>query len=75
MPPEGFHQLALEDQIEYVQSLWSVISAQEEKVAVPTWHSEVLASRLAAGTSEAENEVPWETFRDQLLAEDPSLER
>jgi putative addiction module component (TIGR02574 family) len=48
LPPAGFDALSVEEQIDYLQSLWERIAAQPEQVPVPDWHREVLAERLAA---------------------------
>jgi putative addiction module component (TIGR02574 family) len=46
IPPSGFDALTIEEQIDYVQSLWDHIAARP--IPVPDWHREVLAERLAA---------------------------
>jgi putative addiction module component (TIGR02574 family) len=48
LPPPGFDALSVDEQIDYVQSLWDHIAARPEDVPVPDWHREVLAERLAA---------------------------
>jgi hypothetical protein len=35
IPPPGFDNLSVDEQVEYVQSLWERISARPEDVAVP----------------------------------------
>lgn len=47
LPPPGFDALSVEEQIDYVQSLWDHIAARPEEVPVPDWHREILAERLA----------------------------
>ena len=47
MPPPGFDALTVEEQIDYVQSLWDHIAAHPEQVPVPDWHRQVLDERLA----------------------------
>jgi putative addiction module component (TIGR02574 family) len=46
LPPPGFDDLSVDDQIEYVQSLWDRIAATPEQVPVPEWHREILDERL-----------------------------
>ena len=46
MPPPGFDELSVEEQIEYLQSLWDRIAASPEQVPVPDWHLEILDQRL-----------------------------
>jgi hypothetical protein len=43
LPPAGFDDLPVEDQIDYVQSLWDRIAANLDQVPVPEWHRGVLA--------------------------------
>jgi hypothetical protein len=43
LPLAGFDALSLEEQIDYLHSLWERIAAQPEQVPVPNWHREVLA--------------------------------
>ncbi len=47
LPPPGFEALSVDEQIDYVQSLWDHIAARPEDVPVPVWHREILAERLA----------------------------
>jgi putative addiction module component (TIGR02574 family) len=72
MPPPGFDALTVEEQIDYVQSLWDHIATHPEQVPVPDWHRKVLAERIASyqanpdegkGWEEAENEIPEELRR------------
>jgi hypothetical protein len=37
IPPLGFDELTVEDQIDYVQSLWERIAATPGQVPVPEW--------------------------------------
>ena len=67
VPPPGFEQLTIEEQIDYVQSLWNVIAARPEKVAVPGWHGEILDERLAEYQQDPDEGVPWAQFRSRLL--------
>ena len=48
VPPPGFDALSIEEQIDYVQSLWDHIAARPEEIPVPDWHCQILAERLAA---------------------------
>ena len=38
IPPPGFDDLSVEEQIDYVQSLWQWIAASPKQVPVPDWH-------------------------------------
>ena len=52
IPPPGFDQLTVEQQIDYVQSLWERIAATPDQVPIPDWHPD---------TGES-----WDTVRDRL---------
>jgi putative addiction module component (TIGR02574 family) len=65
--PPGFEDMTVEEQIEYVQSLWDRISAREDKVPVPDWHREVLDERLADLDAHPEGGRRWEDVEAELL--------
>jgi len=66
LPPAGFDDLSVEDQIDYVQSLWDRIAANLDQVPVPEWHRGVLDERLAAHEANPEAARPWEEVRDEI---------
>jgi putative addiction module component (TIGR02574 family) len=66
LPPPGFDDLPVEDQIDYVQSLWDRIAAKPDQVPVPEWHKQVLSERLAAQEVHPEAARPWEEVRDEI---------
>jgi len=47
-PPPGFDELSVEEQIDFVQSLWDRIAATPEQVPVPEWHRQIIRERLEA---------------------------
>jgi putative addiction module component (TIGR02574 family) len=47
-PPPGFDDLSVDEQIDFVQSLWGRIAATSEQVPVPEWHREIIRERLAS---------------------------
>ena len=69
LPPPGFDDLSVGDQIEYVESLWDRIAATSVQVLVLERHREILNERLKdygnpnAGESW---DVVRERFRDKL---------
>jgi putative addiction module component (TIGR02574 family) len=69
VPPPGFVDLPVEEQIDYVQALWDVIAARPDKVPVPTWHTEILDARMAEFEKDPNEGVTWEEFRAELDAE------
>jgi len=66
LPPPGFDDLPVEDQVEYVQSLWDRIAAKPNQVAVPEWHKQTLDKRLAAHEANPEVARPWDDVRDEI---------
>ena len=69
MPPPGFDALTVEEQIDYVQSLWDHIAAHPEQVPVPDWHRQVLAERLAAYRANPSEGKPWEEVEEEIRQE------
>jgi putative addiction module component (TIGR02574 family) len=67
MPPPGFDNLSVDEQVEYVQSLWERISARPEEVAVPDWHRAAIRERLAQLDATPQAGRPWSEVRDDLL--------
>jgi putative addiction module component (TIGR02574 family) len=68
VPPPGFDDLPVEDQIDYVQALWDRIAASPERVPVPDGHVKVLDERLEDMEAHPEDAVPWEQVRDDLYS-------
>jgi putative addiction module component (TIGR02574 family) len=48
IPPPGFDDLSVDEQIDFVQSLWDRIAETSEQVPVPEWHRQIIRERLAA---------------------------
>jgi putative addiction module component (TIGR02574 family) len=69
LPPPGFDALSVDEQIDYVQSLWDHIAARPEDVPVPDWHREILAERLAADPANEDGGKAWEEFESELAAD------
>lgn len=68
-PPPGFDSLSVDEQIDYVQSLWDRIAADPQRVPVPEWHLQELRRR----ESEEGTEPPsssWDDVRARLLKRD-----
>lgn len=66
IPPPGFDTLTVEEQIDYVQSLWNHIAARPQAIPVPDWHREILAERLAAYDANPDEGKSWEEFEEEL---------
>src|SRR5256885_14364412 len=69
LPPAGFDALSVDEQIDYVQSLWDHIAAKPERVPVPDWHREILTERLATHHADNDQGKNWEEFEKDLIAE------
>jgi putative addiction module component (TIGR02574 family) len=69
LPPPGFDALTIDEQIDYLQSLWDRIAAKPEQVSVPDWHREILAQRVASLRNSPDQGKTWEQFDRELTAE------
>ncbi|MFN8522552.1 MAG: addiction module protein [Chloroflexota bacterium] len=65
-PPPGFNELDVDEQIEYVQSLWDLIARAPESVPVPDWHREILRDRIAAEADSADAGLTWDDVRGRI---------
>ncbi|HEV8397388.1 MAG TPA: addiction module protein [Vicinamibacterales bacterium] len=66
LPPPGFDDLSVDEQIEYVQTLWDRIAATPEQVPVPNWHREILDERLKDYEKTPNAGESWDVVREQL---------
>jgi putative addiction module component (TIGR02574 family) len=66
IPSPGFDELSVEEQIDYVQSLWDRIAASPERVPVPDWHREVLDERLKDYEANPDAGESWDVVRERL---------
>ncbi len=67
VPPPGFDELNIDEQIAYIQALWDRIAAKEDVVPVPDWHREILDERLADVDANPDAGRPWEEVKADLL--------
>jgi putative addiction module component (TIGR02574 family) len=65
-PPPGFDDLPVDEQINYVQSLWDRIAASPERVAVPEWHQRIIRERLEAYKANPTAGRVWEEARRDI---------
>ena len=66
LPPPGFDDLSVDEQIAYVQSLWDRIAATPEQVPVPEWHREILDERLKDDEANPDAGATWDVVRERL---------
>jgi len=68
LPPPGFDELPVEEQIEYVQALWDRIAATPDRVPVPDWHLKLIDERRDDLDAKPDDSVAWDEVRDELDA-------
>lgn len=66
LPPPGFDSLTVEDQIEYVQSLWDRIAATAGQVPLQDWQEALLEERLAAHRRAPGEARPWQEVIERV---------
>ena len=66
LPPPGFDDLSVQDQLDYIESLWDRIAANPEQVPLPDWHRQVLDERLAAHETNPIEGKPWDEVREEM---------
>lgn len=66
LPPPGFDALAVEDQIDYVQSLWDHIAASVDQVPLHEWQQTLLEERLAALRRSPDDARPWQEVIERV---------
>ena len=66
LPPPGFDDLPVEDQIDYIQSLWDRIAASVDQVPLQEWQRTILEERFAAHRRAPNEARPWEEVLDRL---------
>lgn len=60
MPPPGFEELTVEDQIDYVQGLWNHIAVSAGNVPLHEWQRRILEERLAEHEANPDSVITWE---------------
>jgi putative addiction module component (TIGR02574 family) len=66
IPSPGFDELSVDEQIDYVQSLWDRIAATPEQVPVPDSHREMLHERLKDYEARPDAGESWDVVRERL---------
>jgi putative addiction module component (TIGR02574 family) len=67
VPPPGFDELNVDEQIEYVQALWDRIAANPDRVPLPDWHHEIIDERLRDLDAHPDAGRPWDEVKADLL--------
>ena len=66
LPPPGFDRLPVDEQVDYVQSLWDHIAANVDQVPLQQWQQALLEERLAAHRRVPEEARPWKEVIDRV---------
>jgi putative addiction module component (TIGR02574 family) len=67
VPPPGFDELPVEEQIEYVQSLWNrILRLDQADVRSPDWHRDEVRKALAEHDANRSAARPWTEVRAEL---------
>lgn len=64
--PPGFDRLTVDEQIDYIQSLWDRIAAHADQLPLADWQRVTLEQRLAAHRNASQDAHPWRDVIDQL---------
>lgn len=68
-PPLGFDEMPVDQQIDYVQSLWDRIVRRSDDLPVPAWHREEIEARMNDHEANPDAAQPWEDVERELRAE------
>ncbi len=66
LPPPGFDALPVDEQIEYIQSLWDRIAVSVDQVPLQQWQQALLEERLSAHRRAPEDSQPWQDVIDRI---------
>lgn len=66
VPPPGFDELTVDEQIDYVQELWDRIAARPEDVPVPDWHKKLIDERLREHLDDPSDVRSWSEVRERI---------
>jgi hypothetical protein len=64
IPPPGFDDLSLDEQISYVEALWAHIGAPATDISLPDWHRRVIKERLESGS--LDHAEDWTVVRNRI---------
>jgi len=68
VPPPGFDDMTVEEQIEFVQKLWDHIAHRAKDVPVPEWQIQELRRRRAEMERTGDRGRPWEDVKRDIEA-------
>jgi len=68
IPPAGFEDLPVEDQVDYVQALWNKIAERPDRLPIADDTRDMLEQRLAAHRASPNDARPWDEVREEIQA-------
>jgi putative addiction module component (TIGR02574 family) len=66
VPPPGFDDLPVDEQIDFVQALWTRIAQAQRSVPSPDWHREIVRQRSADYHTKPESARSWSDVRRDI---------
>jgi len=66
LPPPGFDELPVEDQIDYIQSLWDRIAVSANELPLQDWQARILDDRLAKHRADPTAAMPADEVMERL---------
>jgi putative addiction module component (TIGR02574 family) len=68
VPPPGFDELPLSEQVDYVQELWKRIASRQRDLPSPEWHRDAVAAARESHRADPEASRSWDEVRAELEA-------
>jgi len=62
----GLNTLSVPEKLRLMETLWTNLSREEERLASPAWHENVLKERQDAVVAGKDAFVDWESAKQQL---------
>lgn len=68
-PPPGFDELALDEKLHYVATLWDRIVAVQDALPLSQAQQQLVRERLAAHQADPDTAKPWSEVRAEIEKE------
>jgi hypothetical protein len=68
VPPPGFDELPVAEQVDYGQKLWKRIASRQREVRSPEWHRDAVAAARESHRADPDASRPWDDVRTELEA-------
>jgi putative addiction module component (TIGR02574 family) len=68
VPPPGFDELPLAEQVDYVQELWKRIASRQRELRSPEWHRAAVVAARDAHDADPGASRSWDEVREELEA-------